>query len=312
VAGEIGAQSLTNRNGSQRTFSDADLESRVAIVTGGGRGIGEAVALAFASHGARVVITSRTESELEEVACKIERIGATVMISQGDVSDPADVDRTVRLTVQRYGTVDLLVNAAAIHGPLGPSWEAEPEAWITALRVNLGGTFLYSRAVLPHMIAKRRGKIINFSGGGATSASPYMSAYGVSKAAVVRLTETIAEEVRSFNIQVNAIAPGMVDTRIHDDVLGASMIVPETKEAVRKLKNGGIGGTPIELPAALALFLASSKADRLSGKLISAPHDDWRSWNEQRIADLMGGSWLALRRIDHFTLKQLTPQTTSR
>lgn len=286
--------------------ANAVLAGQVAIVTGGGRGIGEAVAISLAKHGAKLLLIARTESELAEAATKIERLGAEVIVSKGDVSSAADVDRGVKAAIKQYGAIDILVNAAAIHGPLGQLWEADAEAWMMAVRVNLGGTFLCCRAVLPHMINKRRGKIVNFSGGGATSPSPYMSAYGVSKAAVVRLTETLATEVKPFNIQVNAIAPGMVDTRIHDDVLETTSLAAEVLQPIRRLRDTGQGGTAIEVPAELAVFLVSPRANGLSGKLISAPHDDWRTWDEERIAELMDQSWLALRRIDPHTVRQLT------
>jgi 3-oxoacyl-[acyl-carrier protein] reductase len=204
----------------------------------------------------------------------------------------------------------VLVNAAGIPGPIGPLWDADPEEWRRAVEVNLFGTFLCCRAVLPLMMERRRGKIVNFSGGGATSPLPRMGAYGASKAAVVRLTETLAEEVKPFNIAVNAIAPGLVDTRLQDPVLAAGTLAGDQFARVRRLRDTGEGGVPPELPAALALWLASDDAHGLTGKLISAPYDGWRRWDERRIVALKGSAWFTLRRLDHATLRPLIDKIT--
>ncbi|MBV9182333.1 MAG: SDR family oxidoreductase, partial [Acidobacteria bacterium] len=248
---------------------------------------------------------ARTKSQLEEVATRAHRLETDVLVIDADVSQAEDVATIADLTLQSYGSIDVLVNAAAIHGPVAHLWESDAENWIAAMHVNLVGTFLCCRAVIPHMIAKKKGKIINFSGGGATSPSPFLSAYGVSKAAVVRLTETLALELQGHHVEVNAIAPGMVDTQIHDDVLAAPGITPELVEPIRRLRENGKGGVPKEVPARLALFLACSRSDGLSGKLIAAPHDDWQAWDKQRIQELMSDAWLTMRRIDEFTLKTL-------
>jgi NAD(P)-dependent dehydrogenase (short-subunit alcohol dehydrogenase family) len=279
------------------------LKDKVAIVTGGGRGIGEATALAFAREGARVVLVARTVAELEKVAGKIRDLGGSVRIVPADVSIRQAVDRMVGATVDGFGQVDILLNAAGVYGPIGPIWEVDPEEWARAMEVNLLGTFFTCQAALPHMIGRRQGCIINFSGGGATSPLPRFAAYGVSKAAVVRLTETLAEEVGGFNIRVNAIAPGMVDTRLQDAVLAAGERAGELLPRVRRLRETGDGGAPRELVAELAVFLSSEASGRLTGKLIAAPHDDWASWDDKRIGDLMALPWLTLRRMDAFTLR---------
>jgi NAD(P)-dependent dehydrogenase (short-subunit alcohol dehydrogenase family) len=171
--------------------------------------------------------------------------------------------------------------------------------------VNLIGTFLASRSVLPHMIERRRGRIVNFSGGGATGPLPRFSAYAVSKAAVVRLTETLAEEVKEFNIQVNAIAPGMVDTKLQDAVLQAGSRAGDLFDKVKKMRETGQGGVSPELAANLAVFLASDAANGLTGRLIAAPYDDWQKWDAKRIAEVMSAPWFTLRRIDPNTLRPL-------
>ncbi|HLW59040.1 MAG TPA: SDR family oxidoreductase [bacterium] len=284
------------------------MQGNAAIITGGGRGIGEAVALAFAREGARVVLAARTATELERVAVKVREIGGEVRIVPADVARPEDVDRVTRAALDAYGRIDALVNAAGILGPVGRVWEVDEGDWAQALQVNLYGTFLCCRAVLPHMVARRAGKIVNFSGRGATSPFPRFSAYAVSKVAVVRLTETLAEEVRDHNIQVNAIAPGMVDTRMQDHVLAAGERAGTELRRIRKLRDAGEGGVPADLAAQLTVFLASHKSDGLTGKLIAAPYDGWQSWDAARILELMAAPWLTIRRLDDFTLRPLLGQ----
>jgi NAD(P)-dependent dehydrogenase (short-subunit alcohol dehydrogenase family) len=281
------------------------LHGKVAIVTGGGRGIGEAIALAFAREGARLAIASRTQAELDQVASQVENLGGQVQVTPTDVSKRDDVTRLIEATLTAYGQIDILVNAAGVYGPIGPMWDVDVDKWIQAMKINLFGTFMCCHAVLPRMIERRQGKIVNFSGGGATSSLPRFTAYGVSKTAIVRLTETLAEEVKEFNVQVNAVAPGAVDTRLQDDVLAAGERAGDLLERIRRLRETGEGGVPRELPAELVVFLASDDSDGLTGKLIAAPYDSWESWDAARIAEVMSAPWFTLRRMDPYTLKPL-------
>ncbi len=280
-------------------------EPGAVIVTGGGRGIGEAAAYALASAGRPLVLVSRTISELERVAAAVRQRGGSALAVAADVSRPEDAIRIVRAALDAHGAVAALVNAAGVYGPIGVAWEVDPVQWVHALHVNLVGTFLCCREVLPHMIARRRGKIINFSGGGATAPLARFSAYGVSKAAVVRLTETLADEAQEFNVQVNAIAPGAVDTRLQDEVLAAGERAGPLAARIRDLRERGIGGVPPTLAAELVAYLVSDESDGLTGKLIAAPYDDWRSWDAARIAALQASPWLTLRRLDRHTLAPL-------
>lgn len=281
------------------------LRAKVAVITGGGRGIGEAVALALAREGVRVVLAARTLAELRQVQAAIREMGSEAEVIATDVTRPDDVRRLTTAATGAFGPVDILVNAAGVYGPIGPSWEVDAEAWIQALHVNLVGTFLCCRAVVPEMIRRRQGKIVNFSGGGATAPLPNFSAYAASKAAVVRFTETLADEVRDFNIQVNAIAPGMANTRLQDAVLDAGERAGPLLERIRRLKETGEGGVPSQLTAELVLFLLSDRSAGLTGKLIAAPYDDWKTWTPEQIAEVNAGPWYTLRRIDLHTLRPL-------
>ena len=284
------------------------MQGLAALVVGAGRGIGEEVALRFAREGARVVLASRTAGELDSVFQRIRAEDGAASVQVTDATSREQVDRLVQASLNAFGRIDVLVNAAGIYGPIGNLWDADPDEWFKTFSVNLFSAFLLCRAVAPHMIKARRGKIINFSGGGAASPIARFSAYGASKAAVVRLTETLAEEVREFNIQVNAIAPGAVDTKLQDEVLAAGDRAGEIYLRMKKMRESGEGATPRNLPAELAVFLASEESRELTGKLISAPFDGWQSWDAQRIDEVSSKPWYTLRRLDLFTLKPLVEE----
>lgn len=286
-------------------MTDRALAGRGAIITGGGRGIGEAIALELAGAGASVVLAARTADEVEGVAERCRALGATSHALVADVAEREQVEALIARSVALLGHVQVLVNAAGTYGPIGPVVDVDLDTWEQALRVNLLGTLYACHAVLPHMIERRSGSIINFSGGGAAAPLPRFSAYGVSKAAVVRLTDSLAEEVREYGIRVNAIAPGAVDTRLQDAILAAGERAGAIHERMVALRSKGKGGTPIDVPARLALFLASDASANLTGRLISAPNDAWQEWSAERIAALDGTPWLTLRRIDPFTIKPL-------
>ncbi len=283
----------------------ARLRDKVALIVGAGRGIGEAIALRFAAEGAKLMLASRTAPELQAVTDLLKAAGGTAHFVVTDVTAPPEVASLVQKSIELFGRIDILVNAAGTYGPIGRVWEVDAKKWANTFSANLFGPFLLCQSVLPHMIRAGRGKIINFSGGGATSPLCCFSAYGVSKAAVVRLTETLAEEVKDFNIQVNAIAPGAVDTKLQDAVLAAGERAGELLPRIRRLRETGEGGTPRELPAELAVFLASDDSRDLTGRLISAPNDKWESWTDERIAQVMSQQWFTLRRMDPFTLRPL-------
>jgi 3-oxoacyl-[acyl-carrier protein] reductase len=273
------------------------LQKQVAIITGAGRGIGKVIALAYAHEGADMVLVSRTLSEVEETATQIRAMGRHALALKVDVSNKDAVEKMVRLALQEFGRIDILVNNAGILGPVGPLIENDSDEWMETVKVNLLGVFLCCKAVAPLMIKQRKGKIINLSGGGAASPRPFFSAYAASKTAIVRLTEILAAELKEFNVQVNAIAPGAVNTSIHNQVLSAGERLGESVLAeARKMKK--TGGTPPDVPAALAVFLASDESGGLTGKLISAVWDNWKELGKQ--ADRVNSS-------DLYTLRRIVP-----
>ena len=279
----------------------AALSGRLAIITGGGRGIGEAIALRFAAEGARLALAARSRSELEQAAASCRDAGADCSIHVVDVS----VRNELHDFVEAAGPVDILVNCAGVYGPIGPLIENDMDEWEHGLRVNLMGTVYACRAAIPGMIERGRGSIINLSGGGATGPLPNFSLYAVSKAAVARLTDTLAQELAGTGVRVNAIAPGAVDTRLQDQVLEAGDRAGPLFPRMREMRDTGRGATLRDVPARLALFLASDASAGLTGKLISAPHDPWESWDASRIQSLNGSGWYTIRRLDPFTIGQL-------
>ncbi|MEE8373615.1 MAG: SDR family oxidoreductase [Dehalococcoidia bacterium] len=271
------------------------LEEKTAVITGGGRGIGAAIALAFAREGADVSVVSRTRPELEQTADEIRAIGRRSLPIVADVSAWQDMQRMAELVEETFGRLDILVNCAAVQGPIGPTVDCDPQEWVDAILINLAGTFLSCRAALPMMIRQGSGKIINFSGGGATSPRPRFSSYSSSKTAVVRLTETLAQEVADFNIQVNAIAPGAVNTRMLHEVLAAGDAAGD-KALDGARRQLATGGDDIARAAALAVFLASGESDGLSGRLISAIWDRWEEFPD-RLQEISMSDLYTLRRV---------------
>jgi len=274
------------------------LKDKVSLITGGSRGIGKAIAITFAKEGSSLVLASRTKSELEVTQQELKNFSSKIEILPADVSNDREVGDLVDFTVEKFGTVDILVNCAGIYGPIGFVTDVDTKSWIEAININLYGTFLCIRAVLPTMMKNRKGKIINLSGGGATSPFPRFSAYSASKAAVVRLTETLAQEVNEYNIDINAIAPGAVNTRMLEQVLEAGEAVGKAflAKAIKQEKDGGV---LVEKVAQLAVFLASSKTDGLTGRLISLLWDNWRDIPQHLDA---------VKKSDVYTLRRIIPK----
>ena len=269
------------------------IRGKVAIITGAGKGIGRGIARAYASEGAKLVLVSRTLAQVEDAANEARAAGAEASAIAVDVARPDDVRRMVEHTLERYSRVDVLVNNAAILGPVGPLHLNDAEHWAQAININVTGLMLCCHAVLPHMIGQGGGKIINLSGAGVTRASETISAYGTSKAAVVRLTETLALEMLPHNVSVNALGPGQIDTDLLDPMASEdSLIEPAMGAMVRRTKSGR--GAPLEEAAALAVWLASDASDGLSGRLISATQDDWRELGP-RIPQIMASDLYTLR-----------------
>jgi 3-oxoacyl-[acyl-carrier protein] reductase len=213
-----------------------------------------------------------------------------------DVAEEDDVARLVDAALGRFPQLDTLVCNAGIYGPIGLLEDGPWEEWEHAVRVNLFGSVLCCRALVPHLRARGYGKIVQVSGGGATAPMPRFSAYAASKAAVIRFAETLAEELRDAGIDVNAIAPGPLNTRLLDDVLSAGPDHAGAEFHARAVEQRESGGVPLELAARLAVFLASAASDGISGRLISARWDAWEGLMGHR-DELAASDVYTLRRI---------------
>jgi NAD(P)-dependent dehydrogenase (short-subunit alcohol dehydrogenase family) len=275
------------------------LEGRSAIVTGASQGLGMVMARAFTAAGANVVICARDERAITRAHDDLLGTSATrgrVVALQADVSREDDVRRLVDAAIDAFDRIHILVNNAGVYGPMGSIDQVPWADWLRAIEINIYGSVLPIRAVLPHFRQHRYGKIIQLSGGGATTPLPRITAYAAAKAAVVRLAESVALDVKDQGIDVNSIAPGALNTRMMDELIAAG---PEAVgktffERMRKIAEEG--GTPLDTGAKLAVFLASAASDGITGKLLSAPWDPWESLQDHR-DDLDASDIYTLRRI---------------
>jgi NAD(P)-dependent dehydrogenase (short-subunit alcohol dehydrogenase family) len=254
-----------------RSDGGIDLRRQVALVTGAGRGIGRAIAEALAGAGCGVALLARSAHELAETKQRIEKAGGRSLACPADVTNRETIEQTVAEVERKLGPIDLLVNNAGRGKPLGPLAEVDPDEWWRSVEVNLRGPLLCSRAVLPGMIARRRGRIINIASGAATRAIPAVSAYAVSKTALVRLTENLAAEVKDKNIQVFAVHPGTVRTTMSQEAIDAEMARKWIGWFIEIFETGR--DVPADVGAKLVLVLASGRADLLSGRFLDATQD---------------------------------------
>jgi 3-oxoacyl-[acyl-carrier protein] reductase len=220
----------------------------------------------MARAGADLVIVSRTPHVLEETAAMIMAVGGTVVTLEGDLARIEDIDRTVEAAAETFGGVDILMNNAAVVGPFKPCHEIGDEEWRYTLDVNLTAALLLTREVVPFMIGRGGGKIINVTSGlGEIVMSPF-GAYGVAKAGLSHLTRFMAAELRQHNIQVNGLDPGMMDTRMQEQIraAGEALLGAELHRHFVDCRDRGIL-IPPERAARLALFLASPESDAITG-----------------------------------------------
>ena len=273
------------------------LKDKVALITGAGRGIGRAIALAYAREGAQLALAARTLDELEETAHAAGSLGATTCVIGVDVTDRAAVDAMAGQALARFSRLDILVNNAGIVGPVGALEENDVESWLRTIQVNLVGTYLCCRAVIPALAAAGGGRIINLSGSGSTSAPYHLSAYGSSKAAIIRLTEILSLELADKNIQVNALGPGSIHTRMWEEITDRAEAAGDTELYAFGQQVTGGGGASIERAAELAVWLAGDASAGLSGRLVHAVTDDFPNLSPQ-IPDIMAADTYTLRRVE--------------
>jgi len=275
---------------------------KTVLLTGASRGLGRHIAEAFWSQGADIFLVARSAEALTTLCGRLAAGGREVQRAGHFAVDLAAPDTPARIfdALQRFsGRLDVLVNNAAIVGPIGPLEENDWAQWQNAIQVNLLAPVALCRLAIQHMKSQGGGSIVNISGGGATSPRPCFSAYATAKAGLVRFTETIAAEAAHYGIRINAIAPGAMNTEMHDAVLRAGPTLAGESEYRKALEQAERGGTSPATAAELAVFLASDAAAGINGRLISAVWDPWKN---------LAAHAAELARSDVYTLRRIVPE----
>jgi len=275
------------------------LQNRCAIITGASQGLGLEIARKYLAAGASLMLCAREPTQLERSRQELKSLagnGQSVFALAADVSRSQDVQHLVDRALVEFGRLDILVSNAAVLGPAGEAENVPWDEWLHTIEINLLGPVLLSRAILPHFKQAGSGKIIQLSGGGATKPMPNMSAYAASKAGIIRFVETLAEETRAHRIDVNAIAPGALNTRMLEQVIASGPVAAGPAYYQRSRSQKDNGGEPLARGADLAVFLGSSLSDGITGKLISAIWDRWEDL-PRHLEELRDSDIYTLRRI---------------
>ena len=270
------------------------LDGRAALITGGGRGIGQAIARAYAAEGAKLALAARTDAELQETAAVIrEQYGAEVITVLTDVTNRAQVENAVAQTLNRYGVIDVMVNNAGNTGQIGPLWTLDPDRWANTISVHVLGTYYGCRAAIPPMLERGSGRIVNMSGVG----GPNDTSYDAAKTAIVNLTENLSVELAGTGVTVNAISPGSIHTRMWEEVRDMALEAGDTELYEKGVVVTSGGGASIERAAELAVMLGSDQCGNLSGRLIRANLDTFEDIPDNVDAIMTSDAYL-LRRVD--------------
>ena len=249
-----------------------DLTDQVVIVTGGGRGIGHGIALTLAEAGAKVAVTARSTNQLVDTVAVIKKAGGRGMAVTADVTSQHAVEQLVHQVEKELGPVDLLVNNAGVSGPMGPLWEVEPDAWWRTIEVNLRGSYLCTRTVLPGMVNRGHGRVISVASIAGQWPWPNVAAYATSKCALIRFTENLAVEAKAHGVSAFSIGPGFVRTAMIEDQAGS----PEDEKWLGGLFRNVLAEDrviPLEHVVDLVILLASGQADSLSGCFFKVEND---------------------------------------
>lgn len=271
------------------------LKDNVAVVVGAGGGIGRQISRRFLREGAVVAAVDRNLTILNTAFQDYHEGQDRLFHYAADIGQAAQVATLAKKIMAVHKQVDAVIICAAIQGPIGVSWKNEPRAWEETVRINLLGAWHCARYFLPPMVARKKGKMVFFSGGGAAYPRLNFSSYGCTKAAVVRLSEQLAEELKPFHVQVNAMAPGAVRSGMTQKILAAGRRAG-AKEILEARKFMESGGTSPEKFTGLALFLCSAQSGTLTGKFLHV-NDPW-SQMKSRALKLNGHPFYTLRRVN--------------
>lgn len=273
------------------------LQNKTALITGAAGVIGSRIALFFAREGCELVLSDRSDEKLKEVKNNLLSITTRVEIFSADVSKINDVKSLMQFAEEKFGKLDILVTAAGIYGEISAVEQCNAEKWMEAVEVNLFGTMLCVKFAMPMLKKSQQGKIVLFAGGG-EGPLPNFTSYACSKGGILRLNESLAQEVSSYNIDVNAMYPGLINSGFVQDLIKAG---PEKagekkyKEALNQVSGDAETISP-DRAAQLALFLASSESNGLSGKLFAARWDKWAEF-PKHLNEIMQSDIYTPRRI---------------
>ena len=279
---------------------------QVAVITGASGTIGRATIGVLLKKGMRIVAASRSTSRLEQlVAQHYPRAKDRIVLKETDVRNVEETRDLIEFAVRSCGRLDILINGAGSYGAIGLVRDVPPVEWKNAIETNLFGAYNCCYFALRYMIPAARGRIINIAGGGSTGPLENLSSYAVSKAGMVRLTDTLAHEVKQHGILVNAILPGAVDSPMQDQLLLAGDKAGPWYEKIKALRDSGSGGISAALTGHLVEFLTFGPGKDLTGKLISARYDRFKNWATEEVELIAKTEMFTLRRIDPTTLKPL-------
>ena len=282
----------------ENTLNDSlPLAGRTALITGASRGFGQAIARRLHAAGANLILAARDLAALTAISAELadERAVKTMAV---DLTSACDVDRLADFCVAGKTPVQILVNNAAVQGPIGPLESVDYSNWAAVFDINFFAPARLCQRLIKSMRNSGWGKIINISGGGATSPRPDFTAYAASKCALVRLSETLAVELAGSGIDINCLAPGAMNTRMLGELLAAGPKGAK-REYEKALKQQQSGGASPQQAAELALFLASPASDGITGRLFSAVWDNWKDLPAHREE---------LAASDIYTLRRIVPQ----
>jgi len=280
----------------------SSLAGKAALITGASQGLGLAIAMNFVKNGADLLICARNAEALNQAHAQLmshangtQRIVPVV----ADVANTKDVETLKQTLNEVFPNFSILVNNAGVYGPKGKLEDIDMDAWIEAIQINLLGSVFMTKMVLPFLKAKKQGKIIQLSGGGATNPMPYLTAYATSKAAIVRFVESMSLEVAEYGIDMNLLAPGALNTRLLDDILTAGPEIVGQAFYAKALEQQQSGGASLDNAAQAACFLASKESDGITGKLVSAVWDPWQDLPKYKEI---------LKKSDIYTLRRIVPK----